>query len=954
MTTLVIVESPVKCKTIQKYLDSLWGGGKYIVKASSGHFCDLPPKKLGFDTSNFNPYYVVNNAEVLRELKTLARQSEDVILATDSDREGEAIAAHLRRELGLLNPDRIVYNEITKGAIQEAMKSPRKIIQQKVDSQETRRIVDRMIGWIVSPLTRAYIAPEGSAGRVQTVILLILKLLEDAIKGFKSVRHYQVSLMMLNNEKNPAEIWSAAWDSKLWRLNDEKYWLDRNSAEKIKGIKSLVVESVEKTEDFLNPPAPLITSTLQRAAEINLNLTPKQTMDIAQKLYEAGVITYMRTDNPNLSLDSFNALKAYAKTIDLKVEDDLRSFKTKKNAQEAHEAIRPTSFALTKVGEGDVQKLYELIWNRAVASQMPAARYDVCEVRLVQDVEVTLKGVTETKSAAFVSKARKLTYAGWRDLTNTNFSEEESADSEQDDQIGTIPLLLNVGDVIEVKDGVLHEKNTQAPRRYSAASLIDELERSGIGRPSTYATLMEKIFKSGYIRYEKKRIFLTEIGYKIVEQMQDDFSFIDVKYTAEMEEMLDSIELGSVDFKSSLKAVWENINKEAKTFEEKILKSLPQHPCELCGSLLLQKKSGDYSYWKCRNRDCGAVYSDLNDKPDALTIQYDTEFKCLECDGHLIYKKSSKNGVPSEQYRCSRSKEKDACMAKYPAMLVDGEPQPDFATYKENTRFKCLVCSRPILRKSKDKDGETYHYWGCTGYRVEKPLCKAFYGDLNGVPDFAKYELNHKYHCPVCENFLSRYKRKDGSGFFWYCGHKIKRVKCETYLDDSDSSPDFDKFQKEYEINHKYQCFNEGCGGFYKRIEKKENAGVVWRCQKCGDYCEDKDESPDQEDYEKNHTHKCVACSSYLKYSVTRTNKVQWRCMDKECALIYEDVEGVPDLESKKEKLIHKCDRCAKGYLMAFTSQKTGKTLWSCSNYDGCGVRYADKDDAPDLKKVLQ
>lgn len=958
MPTLVIVESPAKSKTIQKYLDSVWPK-KYIVQSCVGHICDLPEKNLGFNPSNFQAIYEIPKDKIkkVRELKAQLREcGGDVILATDNDREGEAIAAHLRRELNLANPDRIVFNEITKAALEQAVKSPRKILENKVQSQETRRIVDRMIGWIVSPLARTYIDGNSSAGRVQTVVLLILKNLEDAIKGFKSVRHYDVSMMMLNNDVNPSSIWQAKWDFKPWLDNGSKIWIDRQVADKISTIKELVVDSIEKEEALLNPSAPFITSTLQRAAEINLNLTPKQTMDAAQQLYNAGLISYMRTDNPNLSQDTFRALKAYAQTVDLKVESELRTFKTKKSAQESHEGIRPTSFALLHVGEGVLQQVYELIWNRTVASQMPAAKFDVIEVSFNALVDIGQGGVTVEKVASFKSKARKMTYGGWKNLTKNDFSEDEDEDESEDHSIGDIPSSLKVGDVIQVKDSTISEKNTQPPRRFSSAALVKELENLGIGRPSTYASLTELIHKKGYIKYEKKRIFLTDLGYKIVENMEPNFSFIDIQFTAEMEDMLDEIENGVVDWKPALKKMWDDLGLEVKSFEKDILDKLPQHPCGVCGSLLLQIKNKDYAYWKCRNKQCGSVYTDFNDKPNVLKVQQKTDFDCRECEGSLVYIKTAYGEDIREYYRCDRaSDEINPCLARYDILKVADSVQPDFDKYMEDTKHKCLECQRPILRRTVNKDGVVAHYWSCTGYRKEKPLCVARYSDLNGSPDYEKYKLNHTYNCPVCNGYLSRYKRRDNDTSFWYCGNKVKRKVCETYLEDVNTSPDFDTFNKEYIQNHTHKCFSETCDGFYKKITKKDNAGIVWRCQSCLEYCEDKEGAPDQDYYKKNHTHKCVACDSYLRLGNTSIGqKNVWRCSDKECCLVYQDIDLKPDFDEVKKKLTHKCNKCKKGYLLSFVSPRSKNTIWACSNYDSCAVRYADLDGSPNLKKVLE
>lgn len=1005
MTTLVIVESPGKTKTIKKYLDSLWPN-KYEVEASYGHVCDLSVKSLGFDPNTFEGHYEVSEDKqrVVKNLKAIAKRSEDVILAMDNDREGEAIAYHLMRELKLNNPDRILFNEITKPAVEKAMKSPTKINNMKVYAQETRRLLDRMIGWLVSPVARNYVVPDSSMGRVQTVIVYILVLLERRIRTFVSVKHYNVTMMMLNNDKDPIVPWSAEWEHKPWRNPQDKVWTDKTVAEKIRTIKSLVVDEIIIGEATNNPPAPLITSTLQRAAEINLGLSPKETMVIAQKLYEAGAITYMRTDNPNLSAEAFIAVKSYAQANDLPIEPAQRMFNAKKNAQEAHEAIRPTSFALLKVSDGKMQDVYELIWNRAVASQLKAAKYDTKEVVLSQSVEVTINGETSVKKAIFKAKGRRLTYAGWRDLTKNDFSEIEQEDREDNNDLSNlIPESLKVGDVVEVKDTQLQEKNTEPPRRFTAAGLVAELERCGIGRPSTYASLMDTILKRGFIRYEKKKIYVTDNGFKIIDTMENHFSFIDVQYTADMETELDNVESGVKQYKPVLKSFWQQVNGEVSAFEKHIISTLPQHKCEECQSLVMKRVFKGNIYWKCSNAECAATYADKNNAPGNQQINKATSFKCIECERPLTYSKGAFRGSEYEYFVCTgKADTQNPCTAKYSPILNSKPATPDYERYKEETKHKCLLCKRPIIKRVSEKDGLKRVFWVCTGNRKESPLCSAFYDDKNGVPDFEAFQLNHKFNCKKCGNFIQRRKKRDSDSYFWVCGHQIdKNEKCNTFYEDKDKAPDFEKYESDYKLNHTYKCINGSCtnflsrrkykekdqfywvceckafyddvdmkpdyeqfkisyernhthkciadnckDGYLARFDKKDGNGHYWKCASCSAFYYDENDLPDIEKYRTDHTYKCFSCQNYMFFFKNVAGVSKWKCSEDTCGIPYDDIDGKPDYQKAQETFKHQCSNCRFGKLKSIISPKTKKKQWVCQNQH-CNKYYDDNDGIP-------
>lgn len=897
---LVIVESPGKIKAIQKYLDAI-SANTYMVMASYGHICDLPPVALGFDTRTFEPHYEVYEDKIaqVKKLKAAARQCKSVILATDDDREGEAIAFHLKRVLELKDPDRITFGSITINSLREALNHPRKIDQLKVDSQETRRLLDRMIGWLVSPAARTYVVPNSSMGRVQTAVLWLLVDLERRIRDFKSVQHYGVEAYFNNNEISPAVPWTAVWDTSGWLDHGEQYWLDRPSAEKVAGIKQLKVTSVTKEPMELKPHAPFITSTLQRAAQKILKLTPRQTMDLAQKLYEAGAITYMRTDNPNFSAEAFMALKKYAIDNDLPVEDTQRTFKSKAGAQEAHEAIRPTSFLLKEVGKGKIQELYDLIWMRSVACQLKSAKFDVREVIMEGETSVVLNGQTQNKKAIFKARGRTLTYKGWMQLTDMDFSEVEDDDKEDDHTNNPIPHQIREGDIIQVSSASVLDKKTAPPKRLTSAALIARLESCGVGRPSTFASTVELLETRDYIRYDKNRIFVTERGTRIIDVMEKHFKFIDVKYTAAMEDSLDEIATGSKPWFPITNSFWDEINREVTAFIAHIHTTLPQHKCEVCQALVIKKTFKDSEYWACTS--CNTKYADGSGRPGQRVINEKTEFKCVECNRFLIYKKGMGQKALYEYFACSGATDQDAlnrCYAKYDSLPGSSPATPDFEKYRHQSKFKCPVCERRLLQRvaHKDDPAKRFNYWVCEGNKKDNGVCDVYVDDKNGSPDFEAFELNRKYLCASCQGYVKRFKYKDKPGYFWRCQNKLKdkpKQTCGIFYDDIDGQPDYDKYQKD----HEHKCTN--CGSFLAS-KTSTDGEKIWRCQlsnnECGFVYPDLDDKPDYEVAKKTYTEKCPNCKLGFLSQKTNTKGIFWACSSWVCKTFYPDEGGKPQM----------------------------------------------------------
>ena len=900
---LVIVESPNKVKSVQKYLDSI-SPDTYLVKASVGHICDLPPKDLGFDTQTFVPRYEVypDKQDIVNSLKRAVRSHQYVLMATDDDREGEAIAYHLARELRVNNPDRITFGSITKEALAVALKNARKIDKAKVDSQETRRLLDRTIGWRVSPVAREYVVPDSSMGRVQTAVLCLLVHLERAIENFKITNHYGVDVSFINTEIDPNVPWTASWMPKNWMEPDQEYWTDRPSVEKIKNdIKTFNVTSVESGTSESAPPAPLITSTLQRAAQNVLKISPSQTMKLAQRLYEAGAITYIRTDNPNLSPEAFVALRKYSQDNELPVVDKQRTFKSKASAQEAHEAIRPTSFALKKVGEGEIQDLYNLIWLRAVACQLKSATFETREVVLEQQIDVVINGISQTKTVQFKARGRKQTYDGWQQLTKMDFSELEEEEKEVM-PTNFIPSKIAVGDVLTICDSQLREKKTAPPSRLSSASLIGKLETVGIGRPATFTSIITTLESRNYITYKKNKIHVTDRGFKIIDTMEDKFKFIDVGYTAEMEQVLDEISSGKPWF-PVIKGFWDVIDQEVKDFVTYIHSTMPQHKCESCGGLVIKRDSDKGATWKCTQ--CSTRYADGNNKPGVMQINQITNFECVECSRKLNYRKGAFQGREYEYFQCSGVVDKNnKCYSKYEILAGSNPASPDFEKYKELNKFSCKICDRKLVRliANKDDPQRARPFWLCQGNTKENPTCNAFYADKDSEPDYDAFDLNHKYKCVECQGFVSRFKQREGDKHFWKCMNipKNRKTPCGSFYDDLDTQPDYDKYARD----HEHKCPN--CTSF---ISLREGAaGVVWRCSRknseCGWSFGSDPLRPDIEAAKLKYVHKCPNCKIGYLDKGTSARGDYWRCVSGSCKTFLEDNQGVPDMESnnKSEK----------------------------------------------------
>ena len=539
---LLIVESPNKTKKIRSILGAGWD-----VQACFGHVRDLPEREMGLAAPDYKPQYVIleRAAPHIKKLKALA-QGAEVYLATDPDREGEAIAWHLSMALRLKNPHRVTFQEITEKAVKAAVQSPRKIDLARVAAQEARRALDRLVGYRVSPELCRRMDAKLSAGRVQSPALRLVVDREREIEQFKPLKHFGVTLFF----DGPAGDWWAHWLFKPLLPEGEEHWTDEAFARRVAEVRQVRVTGCKDTERRAEPPAPFTTSTLQQAASAKLNMNPKKTMDVAQALFEQGLITYMRTDSPNLSDEAMAEIRRLCESQQWPVAPKPRVWQAKESAQEAHEAIRPTHVEQRKAGVGgDERALYQLIWERAVASQMAAAVYDQRQAILesVENFDPPHPNSSPSGRGAislrFGAKGEKLKFAGWLALTGGDAAEE----GEYEGRDNPIPPL-QPGELLAAKDGKLSEKKTEPPKRYTQAGLVRALERHGIGRPSTYAAIMEGLARRGYVLIKGKAMHPTDMGKAVVDALKPAFGFLDYAFTSRMEDRLDEIAQGRLKY----------------------------------------------------------------------------------------------------------------------------------------------------------------------------------------------------------------------------------------------------------------------------------------------------------------------------------------------------------------------------------------------------------------------
>ena len=630
---LVVVESPAKAKTIKKYL-----GKNYTVLASNGHIRDLPKSQLGIDVeNNFEPRYITirGKGDLLTKLKKEAKAAKKVFLATDPDREGEAISWHLAASLEIdeKNTYRITFNEITKTAIQNAVKNPRAIDLDLVDAQQARRVLDRIVGYKISPLLWKKVKKGLSAGRVQSVATRLVVDREREIEAFIPQEYWRIDAKLNKNgdRKKFAAHFYGDKKGKIELTNEAQV---RKILADIDGASYVVSDVVTKTKSR-NPAPPFITSTLQQEASRKLNFTSRRTMQAAQQLYEGveikgkgtvGLITYMRTDSLRISDEAKVAAFDFIKSTygDEYAPETPRTYKTKKSAQDAHEAIRPSNVALLPEDvkdslTPDLYKVYKLIWERFVASQMASAIFDTVSV----DVNV----------ADYIFKANGSTvkFPGFMKIY------VESKEGKDDDD-GALPVLEK-GEEVNLAKLEESQHFTEPPARYTEASLIKAMEEEGIGRPSTYAPTITTILSRNYISRKGKALHPTELGTVITDLMVEYFKdIVDIEFTANMEEKLDEVEEGTIDWVKVVSDFYGPFAETLKNAEDvigkiKIEDEVSDVPCDKCGRMMVYKMGRFGKFLACPGfPEC------RNAKP----IIKEAGANCPNCGGKLLVKKSKR------------------------------------------------------------------------------------------------------------------------------------------------------------------------------------------------------------------------------------------------------------------------------------------------------------------------
>ncbi|PSL42113.1 DNA topoisomerase-1 [Planomicrobium soli] len=669
---LVIVESPAKAKTIERYL-----GKKYKVRASLGHLRDLPRSQMAVDVeNNYEPRYITirGKGPILQDLKKEAKKAKKVFLAADPDREGEAIAWHLATALGIDQDSdcRVVFNEITKDAIKESFKHPRQIDMDLVDAQQARRILDRLVGYSISPLLWKKVKKGLSAGRVQSVALRLIIDRENEIKSFEPEEYWSITGLFEKTKKK--------FEAQFYGSTEEKTKL--NTEEDVKAVmasmngKDFTVNRVVKKERKRNPSPSFTTSSLQQEAARKLNFRAKKTMMLAQQLYEGisvgkegitGLITYMRTDSTRISdTAKKDALEFILGQYGEAYATKATAGKQSSSSQDAHEAVRPTSVyrtpeSLKEILSRDLYRLYKLIWERFIASQMAPAVMD------------TVMAELQSGEAVFRANGSQVKFPGFMKLY------VEGTDDQTDEKENILPEM-NEGDKVKAVDIVPKQHFTQPPPRFTEARLVRTLEELGIGRPSTYAPTLDTIQKRGYVTLDAKRFMPTELG-EIVHQLVSEFfpDILNIEFTAKMEHDLDSIEEGEIDWRAIIDAFFQEFEKSLEVAESEMEKvQIKDEPagedCEICESPMVFKLGRYGKFMACSNfpecRNTKAIVKHIG-------------VTCPTCkEGEIVERKSKKKRL---FYGCERY------------------PECDFVSWDKPIERPCPKCSQLLVEKKVKK-----------------------------------------------------------------------------------------------------------------------------------------------------------------------------------------------------------------------------------------------------------
>ncbi len=753
MTNLVIVESPAKKGTIEKYLGDGWQ-----VEASYGHIRDLPGDAMGVDFESYEPDYVASERgrSTIAKLKRIAQGADEVYLATDLDREGEAISWHLAEVLSLKNPKRITFNEITKKAVTEAVRNPRTLDYDLFYAQQGRRVADRLVGWRVSPELNNATGMRLSAGRVQSPAVRLIVERERQIQNFKPTKHYGVTLNFITDDLK----WSAEWDTSQITSEHQPYVLFKDIADKIYLTKNVTVISQEQKLKKVGPPAPFITTTLQKAGNIALKLSPKETMKAAQALFDKGLITYHRTDNPNLSDDGIELIKAHLteKGYEDHISEKPNTWKSKAEAQEAHEAIRPTDFALditSEISDKNTQLLFKMIRMRALLSQMKAAEFQVKNIVLESEKEFD---VLEGKKALFTAKGSVLQYEGWK-----AFGKDESEEEHKKEGDSLLPQL-NDKDNCVVTKGQVVEKKTKAPKRYTQPSLIARLEKEGIGRPSTYASIIDNIENREYVQIKKNQYHALKSGEIVVDSLVDRFKFIDLDFTRTMERGLDKIAKGELKYKTLMTALDAQLVSEIEELKNNPLREV--YECPKCGEPLRQKTGKNGVFWGCSAyQESGCDFIAQND--DGKPMEQPSEVPaCPDCTSPMKRIKGKKGffwGCTNYENGCKKT-------------MDDDNGKAVEKSFEPSTEHLCPKCGHGLNRIK----GSKGFFWGCSNFKS---------GGCDYITDDKKGQPAQAYDCPECGKRLRQGTRNNSKEQNWFCsGYKDG---CKFNTDDKDGKPIF-------------------------------------------------------------------------------------------------------------------------------------------------------------------
>ncbi|MDD6807310.1 MAG: type I DNA topoisomerase [Oscillospiraceae bacterium] len=693
MSKLIIVESPTKIKTIKEYL-----GKEYEITASMGHVRDLPAAKLNVDVKNdFEPKYAVikGKEKLVKELKAAVDKSDEVYLATDPDREGEAISWHLATllDIDMNKPCRVTFNEITKTGIMNGIANPHKIDMDLVNAQQARRILDRLVGYRISPFVSQKIRRGLSAGRVQSVAVRLIVDREEEIRAFKPEEYWTIDAKFTPPGARKSFQASFVGDETGKVKPETKEQVDKYLARLEKS--TYTVDSVKKGTRKKQPAPPFITSTLQQDASRRLGFQTKRTMKVAQELYEGveikgrgqvGLITYMRTDSLRISEEARAMTTEYIKKAygEKYLPEKPRYFKSRNNAQDAHEAIRPTDVSLTPEEAkasltSDQYKLYKLIWQRFIASLMASC--------IQNTVKVEIKAAnTGNEFCMFATSGYTVKFDGFTVLYDVDVEDEES-DSKLPE--------LSEKDILKLKDLAGNQHFTQPPARFTEASLVKALEENGVGRPSTYASIISTILSREYVAREGKLLKPTELGEATTTLLKDKFpKFVNTKFTAQMENQLDEVSEGKLEYVGIIREFYDDLEgtlKKAKVEMEGVKIQLEEDktdiPCDKCGKMMVIKTGRFGKFLACPGYpEC------KNTKP----LIQETGATCPKCGGNVIQRKSKRGYV---FYGCSNY------------------PDCDFSTWDTPTTEKCPECGNSLF---KHKSLNVCLKDGC-GYEVAAP-----------------------------------------------------------------------------------------------------------------------------------------------------------------------------------------------------------------------------------------